>query len=180
MVNDEPIIPPAPDGEENAVPEEPQAEAGGAGNGHKIPPPTIDDDEEYVGYRHPPKKHRFKPGESGNPNGRRKAALGLKTLLRQELSEKVQITEGGQTRWISKLQLMVKRLSEKGAKGDLKAIEKLIEFGGRVFEDDEEVSRALTADEAEIIRDLERRERDSQQFLRRKRDDNDDGGEIDA
>ena len=28
------------------------------------------DDEESVGYCRPPRKHRWKPGQSGNPNGR--------------------------------------------------------------------------------------------------------------
>ena len=28
------------------------------------------DDEEVVGYCKPPRKHRWKPGQSGNPNGR--------------------------------------------------------------------------------------------------------------
>ena len=29
-------------------------------------------DDDYVGYGHPPKKHRFKKGNSGNPQGRPK------------------------------------------------------------------------------------------------------------
>lgn len=28
------------------------------------------EDEDAVGYRKPPKKHRFRPGQSGNRNGR--------------------------------------------------------------------------------------------------------------
>jgi hypothetical protein len=166
---------------DNDAETEPQIEAGGAGNGNKIPLGTnaSDDDDDYVGYRHPPRKHRFKPGESGNPKGRRKSARGLKTLLREELSEKAQITERGRTRSVSKLQLMIKRLSEKGAKGDLKAIGKLIEYGGLVYglEDDEDTSRALTANEQEIIQDLERRQREAEQFLRRNAGDGGEHGE---
>ena len=32
------------------------------------------DDDDYVGYGRPPKKHRFKPGQSGNPAGRQKGS----------------------------------------------------------------------------------------------------------
>jgi hypothetical protein len=42
-------------------------------------------EEEKVGYRKPPAKTRFKPGQSGNLNGRPKGSVNLKTDLRSEL-----------------------------------------------------------------------------------------------
>jgi hypothetical protein len=48
-------------------------------------------EEEKVGYRKPPAKTRFKPGQSGNLNGRPKGSVNLKTDLRSELSEKIRI-----------------------------------------------------------------------------------------
>ena len=39
-------------------------------------------EEEKIGYRKPPTKTRFKPGQSGNPNGRPRGSVNLKTDLR--------------------------------------------------------------------------------------------------
>ena len=38
-----------------------------------------------VGYKHPPKHTRFKPGQSGNPRGRPKRARSLKAEFLEEL-----------------------------------------------------------------------------------------------
>ena len=50
-------------------------------------PPEPDD--EAVGYRQPPRQHRFQPGKSGNPKGRPKKALGFKTEIAEVLNTKV-------------------------------------------------------------------------------------------
>ena len=44
--------------------------------------PPVDDDE--VGYRKPPKPHRFKNGQSGNPRGRPKGSKSRKPVLSEE------------------------------------------------------------------------------------------------
>ena len=47
-----------------------------------------EDSEEYtVGPGHPPKEHRFKPGQSGNPAGAPKGSVRLRPLLLQKLAE---------------------------------------------------------------------------------------------
>lgn len=48
-------------------------------------------EDDKVGYRKPPAKTRFQPGQSGNPNGRPKGSVNLKTDLRSELSERIRI-----------------------------------------------------------------------------------------
>ena len=54
-----------------------------------------DKDHDYeVGYGKPPKAGRFKPGQSGNPRGRPKGTLNLKTDLQQELAERISVREG--------------------------------------------------------------------------------------
>ncbi len=63
-----------------------------------------------VGNKSPPKHSQFKKGVSGNPRGRPKGALGLKTLLAAELKSSIKIQEGGKTKTVTKQQAMVKQL----------------------------------------------------------------------
>lgn len=78
----------------------------------------MDDD---VGYQKPPRAHRFKPGESGNPRGRPKGAKNEATLLFELLHRKVEIRENGRTRKITILEAMLHRLAEDSLKGNVKS-----------------------------------------------------------
>ena len=79
-----------------------------------------------VGYGKPPKSGQFKKGKSGNPKGRKKGAQGLGTIMKEELNELVTVTQGGVKQSITPLQLALKALKARAAKGDTKAIGLLI------------------------------------------------------
>jgi hypothetical protein len=81
--------------------------------------------EYEVGYGRPPKKKRFKKGQSGNPAGRPKGSKNFLTVLEQALNEKVVITENGQQKEISKLEAAAKQLANRAAGGDLTAIQRV-------------------------------------------------------
>lgn len=83
----------------------------------RLPP----DDGYTVGYGKPPREHRFKPGQSGNPKGRRKGSRGLKTDLQAELDGTIAITINGQRVHGTRQRLFVKALATRAAFGDLKA-----------------------------------------------------------
>ena len=109
--------------------------------------------EEKVGYRKPPTKTRFKAGQSGNPNGRPKGSVNLKTDLRSELSEKIRIREGERSLKVSKQRAMLKALVAKALKGDARAANVVLTLVDRLFEPEavaEEVP-ALTADDQAIL-----------------------------
>mgnify|MGYP001827358331 CR=1 FL=1 len=112
-------------------------------------------DKDYeVGYGRPPKHTQFKKGQPGNPKGRRKGARGLKTDLRAELNERIEITENGKTVKLTKQQLMVKQLSTKAIKGDFRAISKLADLAVTLLGPDDEVGEnavALSADDEAIL-----------------------------
>jgi hypothetical protein len=74
-----------------------------------------------VGRGKPPLKTRFKPGQSGNPRGRPKGRRGISALLQAELQTLIKVTEDGQTKRMTKLQAIVKRLVNALLKGDPKA-----------------------------------------------------------
>lgn len=83
-------------------------------------------DEESVGYRRPPKSGQFKPGQSGNPKGRKKHVANFKTDLTDELRETITVRENGRERKITKQRAFVKALMALAIKGDIRAINALV------------------------------------------------------
>lgn len=79
-------------------------------------------DNEKVGYRKPPYDTQFKPGKSGNPNGRPKAAKNFNTVLESELNQMVSVTEGGRKKRLRKRDVIAKTIVNKAAAGDNKAL----------------------------------------------------------
>ncbi len=112
-------------------------------------------EEEKVGYGRPPLATRFKLGQSGNPNGRPKGSLNLKTDLRSELSEKIQIREGERSLKVSKQRAMLKALVAKALKGDARAANVVLTLVDRLFATEsaatEEAPAALTSDDQAIL-----------------------------
>ena len=75
-----------------------------------------------VGYRKPPVESQFKPGQSGNPKGRRKGSLNYEATLLRTLQETVIINENGKRKKVTKLEAALKQLLNKAASGDLRAL----------------------------------------------------------
>jgi hypothetical protein len=88
--------------------------------------PQPADQTERVGYGHPPQSTRFQKGRSGNPKGRPKGSLNLRTLLATILRERVVINENGQRKTVTKLEAALKQLTNKAAGGDLRSIVQLV------------------------------------------------------
>lgn len=93
-----------------------------------------------VGYCKPPKSAQFRSGISGNPAGRPKGTKNLKTDLQEELSSKINVMEGGNQVTLTKQQALVKTLSTKALKGDLRAINTLVNLINRLLTDDEDMA----------------------------------------
>jgi hypothetical protein len=89
-----------------------------------------DDD---VGYRRPPKATRFKPGQSGNPQGRPKGSANLATDLAAELNEQITVREGGQARRLTKQRALIKSLTARALQGDVRATTALLALYTRVI-----------------------------------------------
>jgi hypothetical protein len=112
-----------------------------------------DQEDEKVGYRKPPVGSRFKPGQSGNPNGRPKGSVNLKTDLRSELSERIRIREGELSLKVSKQRAMLKALVAKALKGDARAANVVLTLVGKLFEPEAAAEQvpALTSDDQAIL-----------------------------
>jgi len=79
-------------------------------------------ERDEVGYGHPPKHTRFKPGRSGNPRGRPKGTMNVATILARTLRQRVVINENGKRTTVSKLEAAITQVTNKAASGDLKAL----------------------------------------------------------
>jgi hypothetical protein len=94
-------------------------------------------DDYKVGYRNPPKATQFKPGQSGNPKGRPKGIRPVGALLQDIIHQKVAVTEGGKTRRIPALEVMLRRLANDAMRSDQKAIKLLLSLVDRYAESPE-------------------------------------------
>jgi len=113
-----------------------------------------DDGDGYVvGYGRPPTHTQFRPGQSGNPAGRRKGVRNLSTDVKRALKVPVKVKEGGRTRAISTQEGALMMLREKALKGDARALDRLLELAARFNNDASEISPAqvLAADDQAIL-----------------------------
>jgi hypothetical protein len=74
-----------------------------------------------IGYRKPPLHTRFKPGQSGNPRGRKKGVKNLKTIFIEELTAPVTVNESGRRRKITRHEALIKGLVMDALKGNDRA-----------------------------------------------------------
>lgn len=87
---------------------------------------TDNNNKEYeVGYKRPPVKNQFKPGQSGNPKGRKKLIKDFKTDLKEELEETLTVQVDGKLKPITKQRALIKKLLSKALSGELGALKTL-------------------------------------------------------
>jgi hypothetical protein len=91
-----------------------------------------------TGYKRPPIASRWKKGQSGNPSGRKRGSLNLRTDLIAELEEVIQINEGGSPRRITKQRALLKSLAARGIQGDARAANLILNLISRLLEPDEQ------------------------------------------
>ena len=78
-----------------------------------------------VGYGRPPKRGRFKPGQSGNPKGRPRGRKNIRTIFEETLYKPVTVTENGRKRKAPAIEALFLSLLRKSLDGDMRALEKL-------------------------------------------------------
>jgi hypothetical protein len=88
-----------------------------------------------VGFGKPPKETQFRPGQSGNPKGRPKGAKNEATILREIMTRKIEIREGGRTRQISVHAAILLKFTETALKGDAKSATFLLNRYGQAERD---------------------------------------------
>lgn len=106
-----------------------------------------------VGYCRPPKEMQFRPGESGNPTGRRRGSRSVGAVLNDVFRQKIEVTENGKTRRVTALEAMALRLRNDALRGDARAMKLSVELMHRHAETDESTVQfdELQAQDREIL-----------------------------
>ena len=74
-----------------------------------------------VGYGRPPEKTQFRPGQSGNPKGRKRKPKSTQDQMKSILSKRITINEAGQSKRMTLQEVMLRSIANNAAKGDLRA-----------------------------------------------------------
>ena len=109
----------------------------------------VEQEDSAVGYKRPPVATQFKPGQSGNPKGRKKGVRNFKTDVRHELDEVITVHESGRAMRITKQRALVKALVAAAIKGDMRATTALVSFCTKAFgdqEDDQSIAQSQPED----------------------------------
>ena len=93
-----------------------------------------------VGYKSPPVHTRFKPGQSGNPSGRRKGSKNLRTLFNEILNELVAVREGADVRKVTKAEAILRSQVLGALKGDQRCVATLFRFAEHTGHFEEPIS----------------------------------------
>ena len=82
----------------------------------------MSDDDSVARYQRPPRKGQFKPGQSGNPRGRPKGSMNIRSYLLQHLAAPILVKEDGKTRKISRAEAIAIQFVNMAARGDPKGL----------------------------------------------------------
>jgi hypothetical protein len=106
-----------------------------------------------VGYRRPPIASRFKPGNPGNPTGRRKRRKTVGEIIREAMTRRIDVKENGRSRRLTLQEVIILKLARAAAQGDAKAIRTLFTLQERYQDSDETALNAadLEAEDRKII-----------------------------
>ena len=85
-----------------------------------------------VGYGRPPVAKQFKPGQSGNPRGRKKGVKNVATIFNNALYRPVKIRIAGRARTLPKIEAIVEVMLSKALAGDIAAVSKILELAHKL------------------------------------------------
>ena len=102
-----------------------------------------------VGKGRPPVASRWKPGQCGNPKGRPKKAKNTATMAREALERPVPVLVNGRKQKMSVRAVAYRRLADKAANGDGKALMLLLTLANELAQPEPECAeRAVSSEKA--------------------------------
>ena len=114
--------------------------------------------EYEVGYKKPPRKNQFKPGQSSNPKGRPKLVKSFNDDLKEESEELLTITENGKKIRTTKQRIFIKKIYNAALSGDKTAMKELVKLLGNLPEKVEEIKKELSESDKVILQEYVERQ----------------------
>jgi hypothetical protein len=109
-------------------------------------------DKRRVGYRTPPERTRFRPGQSGNPKGRPKKVPTFAEDINDELNQPHKLNANAT---VTRQRAIIIALVAQAIGGDTRAVGALMRFMPKGEEQEEEPQRReLSAAEQALLREL--------------------------
>ncbi len=97
-----------------------------------------------IGYGRPPARTRFKPGVSGNPDGRpKRKPSALADIIRDTMNASVRIREHGRTKTVSRKEAAVQMLVRRAVAGDIASAYEILKARSQAKRDGEMGVEAL-------------------------------------
>jgi hypothetical protein len=115
-----------------------------------------EDDDDRVGYGKPPKRMRFKPGQSGNPRGRARAIefRDWENPIQKYMLELITVTIKGKTEKIPVVDALMMAAIKRALGGCTKTLKVLLDASGGFKALIQEQKRQITQAEKEYIDEI--------------------------
>jgi hypothetical protein len=115
-----------------------------------------DDDDDRVGYGKPPKRTRFKPGQSGNPRGRSRAVdfKDWENPMQKYMLEPMTVTVKGKKEKMPVVDALMKTAIRRALEGCTKHLKILIDGSGGLKALIQEQKRQKTLADEEFIQQV--------------------------
>ena len=104
-----------------------------------------------IGKGKPPSHTRWEKGTSGNPGGKKKGTLNLATTFEEALLRQVTVSLEGDKTVISVLEALVMRLLDGGLKGNIKAINSILDRIERLIRSERKQDTETNKEDIEIL-----------------------------
>jgi hypothetical protein len=89
-------------------------------------------ENDSVGYCRPPVAKQFKPGQSGNPRGRKKGVKNVAAIFNEALYRPVKIRTSAGIKTLPKIEAIVEVIMNKALAGDTAAVSRIVELAHKL------------------------------------------------